>query len=69
MNQFFRRLRYLVNRRRFDQELAGELESIANWRRSKAKEISATVCHRDCGCAGAGRTRFAGIRLTNLKTT
>ena len=26
MNQFFRRLRYLVNRRRFDQELAGDME-------------------------------------------
>jgi predicted permease len=26
MNEFFRRLRYLLNRRRFDQELAGDLE-------------------------------------------
>src|SRR5271154_2885504 len=26
MNQFFRRLRYLLNRRRFDQELAGDME-------------------------------------------
>jgi hypothetical protein len=26
MNEFFRRLRYLLNRRRFDRELAGDLE-------------------------------------------
>ncbi len=26
MNQFFRRVRYLLNRRRFDQELAGDME-------------------------------------------
>ena len=26
MSQLFRRLRYLLNRRRFDRELAGELE-------------------------------------------
>ena len=26
MNQFFRRLRYLLNRRRFDQELADDME-------------------------------------------
>ena len=26
MNEFFRRLRYLLNRRRFDQELAGDME-------------------------------------------
>src|ERR1700684_201459 len=26
MNEFFRRLRYLLNRRRFDRELAGDME-------------------------------------------
>ena len=26
MNEFFRRLRYLLNRRRFDQELANDME-------------------------------------------
>lgn len=47
MNEFFRRLRYLLSRRRFDRELAGDLEFHREMAAREGRHLGNTLRLRD----------------------
>ena len=64
--EFFRRIRYLLNRRRFDRELAGDLEFIAKWLPVKTELLathSTSARRRAKRGAGLDRPSLAGPSL------
>ena len=57
MREFLRRLQYLMHRRRYDQELASDMEF---HREMAAREGKAKISGTSCTCAKRRATRGAG---------